>query len=245
MEEINNMSKKPTLAKDLKSLFESFNTELHKLSDENDILELKYDYITKMIHLYKNTLHYVIAQRLEEMDSDLNEHFIIYQVLGVHEDEHHKVDRYQNIGRFIFKYAGALLEDIAKIALGGERIYIPNKISSSPKNFELDCYTSDDNKAHEIKWKDATTDGDHKKKEESKIKGIVEHNYIPVRVMFFMPERDQAAKIQAKVIELYRENGEAYIGEDAFEYVKNYSGIDIKQLLHNFVQEQEDFIKFM
>lgn len=233
-----------TLSKDLKSLFEKFNVELKTTSNESEILELKRKYINSMIYLYKNTLHNVISERLEEMNSDSNEHFIIYKALGINDSEHQKIDRYQNIGRFIFKYAGALIEDIAKIALGGERIYIPNNISSSPKKFELDCYTSSDNKAHEIKWRDATTDGDHKKKEECKVQGIVEYKYIPVRIMFFMPERKQAISIQNKIIELYRENGEAYVGDEAFEYVKNYSGIDIKKILNDFISEQKNFLTF-
>lgn len=237
------MAKKSTLSNDLKKLFKEFNLDLHNISDENQILKLKYSYINKIINLYRDTLHEVIYDRLKEMESDKNDHFIIYGVLGVPEDEHYKIDMYQNIGRFIFKYAGALIEDIAKIALGGERIYFPNVISSSPKTFEIDCYTLADNKAHEIKWKDATTDGDHKKKEECKVKGIVNQNYIPVRIMFFMPERKQAAKIQKKIIELYKEHGEAYIGDDAFEYVKNYSKIDIKAILFNFLKEQDKFLQ--
>lgn len=238
------MAKKSTLSNDLKILFNNFSTDIHKYSDQNEILTLKYTYIHSMINLYRNALHVAINDRIKEMNSDLNEHFIIYKTLGIHDDEHHKIDIYQNIGRFIFKYAGALIEDIAKIALGGERVHIPNVISSSPKTFEIDCYTASDNKAHEIKWKDATTDGDHKKKEECKVMGIVDKKYIPVRIMFFMPERTQAIAIQKKIIALYRENGEAYIGEEAFEYVKNYSGIDIKKLLNDFIKEQNDYLKF-
>lgn len=238
------MGKKEKLSEQLKETFKKFSSELSSLEDENDILELKYEYIGLITNLYKVALHKAIDDRIKEMKSDLNEHFIIYKALGIHEDEHILIDKYQNIGRFIFKYAGALLEDIAKIALGGKKVYIPNVISSSPKKFEIDCYTEDDNKAHEIKWRDATTDGDHAKKEENKVKGIVDKGYIPVRVMFFMPQREQAVKIQNKITKLYREDGEAYIGNDAFEYVKTYSNIDIKDILQTFIDSQKDFLKF-
>ncbi len=238
------MAKKNKLSDQLKDAFKDFSTKLSSLDNEDDILKLKYNYITLITNLYKVALHKAIDDRIKEMDSDLNEHFIIYKALGIHEDEHILIDRYQNIGRFIFKYAGALLEDIAKIALGGQRVYIPNVISSSPKKFEIDCYTEDDNKAHEIKWRDATTDGDHAKKEENKVKGIVDKGYTPVRVMFFMPQREQAVKIQKRITELYQKDGEAYIGDRAFEYVKNYSKIDIKDILQKFIDSQEDFLKF-
>lgn len=228
----------------LKDAFNKFTSELDLLDNDDEILNLKFNYINLIINLYKEQLHSSINNRLKDMENDTNEHFIIYEVLGIHTDEHILIDRYQNIGRFVFKYAGALLEDIAKVALGGKKIYFKNVISSSPKTFEIDCYTEEDNKAHEIKWKDATTDGDHKKKEENKIKGIVNEGYIPVRVMFFMPEREQAKKIQEKVISLYRESGEAYIGEDAFKYIKDYSGIDIKKIFKKFIKSQEDFTRF-
>ena len=238
------MSKKKKFSNVLKEAFSDFSSKLDLLSDDTEILNLKYNYINLIINLYKEELHSSINRRLEEMKNDTNEHFIIYEVLGIHPDEHMNIDRYQNIGRFVYKYAGSLLEDIAKVALGGKKIYFPNVISSSPKNFEIDCYTKKDNKAHEIKWKDATTDGDHKNKENNKIKGIINEGYIPVRVMFFMPERQQAKKIQEKIISFYKDAGEAYIGEDAFKYIKNYSGIDIKNIFEEFLKSNQNLVKF-
>ncbi len=237
-------SKDKKFSKLLKSVFLEFSNNLNLLNDDEEILKLKYTYINLIINLYKEQLHSSINFRLEEMDGDLNEHFIIYKVLGIHDDEHMIIDKYQNIGRFLFKYAGALLEDIARISLGGEKIKFENSISSSPKKFEIDCYTEDDNKAHEIKWKDATTDGDHDKKEHNKIKAIIKEGYIPVRVMFFMPERKNAIDIQNKIISLYDKYGEVYVGNDAFQYIKDYSSIDIKQVFEEFIESQDTFIKY-
>jgi hypothetical protein len=194
-------------------------------------LTQKEEAIKTVIAEHKTNLKKAINIRMKEMDSDNNCHYLVYGVLGIPEDEHPLIDKYQNIGRFVYKYAGALLEKSAQIALGGEVIYLDNTISSQPKKFEIDCYTKWDNKAHEIKWRDATTDGDHKNKENNKIQCIIKNDLIPVRVMFYMPERKQARRIQEQIISIFAQHGEAYIGEEAFRYVKDYSGIDLKQLL--------------
>ncbi|WP_308254985.1 ApaLI family restriction endonuclease [Geminocystis sp. GBBB08] len=54
----------------------------------------------------------------------------------------------------------------------------------------------DGNDAIEIKWRDATTDGDHITKEHTRIKAIENHGYKPIRVMFYYPQREQAINIQ-------------------------------------------------
>lgn len=205
----------------------------HNYSNEK-IIELKIKCIHDVIDTYRKFLTRAIELRTEEMIHDSNEHYLIYKVLGIPVEEHAQIDHYQNKGRFVFKYAGALLEDLARLCIGGVPIKFSNNISSSPKFFHIDCYVESENLAHEIKWKDATTDGDHIKKEANKVQGIIAEGMIPVRVMFFMPERAQAKKIQEKVIANYKANGRAYIGNEAFEYVRCRSGIDLKSIFHTF-----------
>ena len=99
-------------------------------------------------------LHQRIEERRTEMAKNSLEHFRLYEVLGFSEEEGRKSDLYQNIGRFVYKYAGALLEE-ATVAVfqhtkKGESIRIPNTISPNPKNFEIDFFVRPDNKAHEI-----------------------------------------------------------------------------------------------
>ena len=86
----------------------------------------------------------------------------------------------------------------------------------------------------EIKWKDATTDGDHIKKERKRIQIIKDAGYKPIRLMFFEPNREQALRIQANIKQLYEEiGGEYYSGNAAWEYLKRSTGIDLKNLLEN------------
>ena len=170
------------------------------------------------------------------MQSDNNEHYILYNALGFTNDEGYQVDYQQNVGRFLYKYAGSLIEDLAircfKIAHpeAQEKVKLPNTIDRSPKTVEIDCLIG--NRAIELKWKDATTDGDHIKKEQKRVKIISDAGYTPNRVMFFESNRDQAIRIQSKLRDLYHEiGGEYYSGEEAWEYLKQDTGIDLKKIL--------------
>ena len=155
--------------------------------------------------------------------------------LGFTSKEGYQIDYQQNVGRFLYKYAGSLLEELAIKCMKDAypnaeiKVKLPNTIDRSPKTVEIDCLIG--NKAYEIKWKDATTDGDHIKKEHKRVQIIKEAGYIPIRIMFFYPNRDQAIKIQEKLRKLYKDiGGEYYSGEDAWKYLKKETGIDLKKL---------------
>lgn len=192
--------------------------------------------LTRIILRYRDELQKKIEERRVEMQSDNNEHYILYNALGFTNDEGYQVDYQQNVGRFLYKYAGSLIEDLAircfKIAHpeAQEKVKLPNTIDRSPKTVEIDCLIG--NRAIELKWKDATTDGDHIKKEQKRVKIISDAGYTPNRVMFFESNRDQAIRIQSKLRDLYHEiGGEYYSGEEAWEYLKQDTGIDLKKIL--------------
>ena len=185
---------------------------------------------------HKSTLKKKIDERKIEIKNEDNIHWELYSLLGnFNKSESFNMDFYQNVGRFFFKYAGSMLEEmVIKIfndKKNAEKIYLENTISSNPKKFEIDCFVKEDNKGHEIKWRDATTDGDHKKKEETKLKQMEKNGIIPVKIMFYMPERVQAKKIQTNIIKLYEKTGFSYVGIEAWKYVKNYGGFDLRKFL--------------
>lgn len=191
--------------------------------------------IETMVDRHRTTLALKIKERTLELVSDNTDHQEVYRVLGIPEEECPQIDHYQNMGRFVYKYAGSLLEEATQLLLRskgqGSPVTIPNTVTSTPKNFHIDCFTKLDNKAHEIKWRDATTDGDHIRKEHNKIESILAAGRIPVRIMYYMPVRAQAIKVQKKIIGEFRAKGEAYVGDEAWQYVKDYSGIDLRKLL--------------
>lgn len=50
--------------------------------------------------------------------------------------------------------------------------------------------------------------------------------------MFFEPNREQAIRIQTNIKQLYEEiGGEYYSGNAAWQYLKNVTGIDLKNIL--------------
>ena len=189
----------------------------------------------KIINKHKEKLQEQIKKRALEMEEDDNTHYMVYNALGVSDEEGKEIDLMQNKGRFLYKYAGSVVEKLAiecfkEKYLEAKKKKLLNTIDTKPKTFEIDCLVGD--KAYEIKWKDATTDGDHINKEEKRVKVIKEAGYKPIRLMFFEPNREQAKKVQKKLKALYKEvDGEYYSGEQAFEKVKEETGIDLKKLI--------------
>jgi type II restriction enzyme len=180
-----------------------------------------------------------------EMESDNKDHYLIYAVLGVNEEEGQKIDLYQNMGRFLYKYAGSFLEEVAifcfkyKHPNAKAKEKLKNTIGVKPKTFEIDLLF--DNKAHEIKWRDATTDGDHITKEHTRVKVIQSYGYQPIRVMFYYPNRSQAIRIQETLKTLYSGVGGIYYsGDDAWEYLKSETGIDLKEILIKIAEEKHN-----
>ena len=195
-------------------------------------------YLLEIISKYKETLHRKIEERKKEMESDNTEHYLMYHALGFSDEEGYEIDFQQNVGRFLYKYAGSMLEELVISCLmetypgARSKVRIPNTIDSSPRTVEIDCLIGSE--AFEIKWKDATTDGDHIKKEQKRIQIIKEFGYKPIRLMFFNPNREQAIRKQAQIRQLYEEiGGEYYSGDDAWEYLKSSTGIDLKSLMEN------------
>jgi hypothetical protein len=175
------------------------------------------------------------------MQADDRSHFLIYRVLGISEAEGELIDVYQNKGRFLYKYAGAFLEEAVVACFqtkfpDARRHKVANTPGRRPKQFEVDCLIGND--AIEIKWRDATTDGDHITKEHTRIQVIKQHGFNPIRLMFYQPNREQARKIQATLKTLYDGiGGEYYAQEAAWDYVQAKTGVVLKQLLAEIATE--------
>lgn len=198
--------------------------------------------IRQLANTYGENLKAKVDARVEEMAEDDNSHHLIYKVLGVADEEGHLIDVYQNKGRFLYKYAGSFLEDATKLCFSRKfpesgSVRIPNTQGQRPKTFEIDCLINDSD-AIEIKWRDATTDGDHITKEHTRMQVVADAGFKPVRVMFYYPNRAQAIRIQATLETLYNgAGGEYHYGDDAWNYVQNRTGIDLKGILEEIAAE--------
>ncbi len=203
------------------------------MSIESQIRELATKYATE--------LQQKIETRVLEMQQDDQSHYLIYRVLGVGVLEGQKIDQYQNTGRFLYNSAGRFLEEVTKLCFKiafpeSGALKIINTRGQRPKTFEIDCLV--ENQAIEIKWRDATTDGDHISKEHTRLQVIAEHGFMPVRIMFYYPNREQAIKIQETLQTLYLGlGGIYYFGDSAWQFVKTRTGIDLKAILEQIASE--------
>ena len=198
--------------------------------------------IKELAEAYASNLKEKIEERKEAMKSDDNSHYLIYRVLGITTEEGEQIDIYQNTGRFLYKYAGSFLEEAATLCLNyqfpdGIKTKVENTLGQRPNTFEIDFLNGND--AIEVKWRDATTDGDHITKEHTRVKVIKGHGYKPIRVMFYYPQRDQAIRIQETLKTLYAGvEGEYYGGDEAWNFLKTYSGVDLKAILTEIANER-------
>lgn len=201
--------------------------------------------IRELATKYATGLDEVVKARVEEMKEDDTSHYLLYGALGISHEEGEMIDVYQNKGRFLYKYAGAFLEDAAKICITNKypdarTVRIPNTIGEKPKTFEIDMLVAD-TAAIEIKWRDATTDGDHITKEHTRLKCIADAGHKPVRVMFYEPNRGQAKKIQLKLATTYlAEGGEYHSGDGAWKWIKDFTGTDLLAILEKMESEAEE-----
>jgi hypothetical protein len=200
------------------------------------------DEIRGLADKYALELKLSIDERLAEMSNDDRSHVLIYQVLGISEDEGKLIDVYQNKGRFLYKYAGSFLEEAAKRCFKEKlpdsgSVRILNTRGQRPRTFQVDCLVGTD--ALEIKWRDATTDGDHITKEHTRMQVIADAGYKPVRVMFYYPNRDQAVRVQQALESLYKSvKGEYYYGNAAWLYVRQRTDIDLQAILQDLAAER-------
>ncbi len=200
------------------------------------------EHIRALADRYAAELKRSIDARVEEMEHDDRSHVLIYQVLGVSEGEGKLIDVYQNKGRFLYKYAGSFLEEAAKLCFKAKfpdsgSVRVPNTRGSRPKLFGVDCLVGND--ALEIKWRDATTDGDHITKEHTRIQAVGDVGYRPVRVMFYYPNREQAMRIQQTLESLYKSvQGEYHYADAAWAYVKRRTGVDLLEILKELAAER-------
>ncbi|BBE17092.1 type II restriction endonuclease, uncharacterized, truncation [Aquipluma nitroreducens] len=198
--------------------------------------------IKELAGIYASNLKERIEERKEAMKSDDNSHYLIYRVLGITTEEGELIYIYQNTGRFLYKYAGSFLEEAATLCLNykfqdGIKTKVENTLGQRPNTFEIDFLNGSD--AIEVKWRDATTDGDHITKEHTRVKVIKGHGYKPIRVMFYYPQRAQAIRIQETLKTLYAGvEGEYYGGDEAWNFLKAYSGVDLKAILTEIANER-------
>jgi len=200
------------------------------------------DQIRTLANHYATELARSVEKRVAEMEQDDRSHVLIYQVLGVSLEEGKLIDVYQNKGRFLYKYAGSFLEEAAKLCFKQKfpesgPVRVANTCGKRPKLFGVDCLVGGD--ALEIKWRDATTDGDHITKEHTRMQAVRDAGYKPVRLMFYYPNREQAIRIQQALESLYKSvQGEYHCADAAWAYLRRRTDVDLLGILKDLAAER-------
>ena len=200
--------------------------QLEKLEEE----------LTSIFEAEKDRIHAQIKKRMEKVRKEIPEYYEIMELYGFGKDDCMELDVYHNTSRLTFRSLGKLLEDLTTTVFshtkGGNPLTLNNP-NPPPTTFYIDWVIPNENRVYEIKWRDATTDGDHVRKEEAKISAISSSGYKPIRVMYYRPTRAQAKAICDRVTALYEKHGEAYIGKDAWNHIKIYTGFDLRNFVFN------------
>jgi hypothetical protein len=107
------------------------------------------DEIRALAYRYAAELKRNIDERVAGMEQDDRSHVLIYQVLGIGQEEGKLIDVYQNKGRFLYKYAGSFLEEAAKLCFKAKfpdsgSVRVPNTQGKKPKLFGVDCLIGSD-----------------------------------------------------------------------------------------------------
>lgn len=169
--------------------------------------------------------------------------YSVYETLGITELDWKLIDLYQYKGRFLRVYADSFLKDAARACIkskypDGERGRVPNPQGRSPEYFEIDCLV--EKLAHTIAWQEAPADEDYAAKEAARVQALSAEGYVPVRVVFYSPQQVEEVKAQEEIEALYKKvGGKYYCGDRAWAYLKEYTGIDLLEMIEAIVKSRE------
>ncbi|MHA6346394.1 ApaLI family restriction endonuclease [Roseivivax sp. CAU 1761] len=189
--------------------------------------------IEAIVARHREALQARILSRRKEVLEAGRDHHMAFAALGVSSEEAADIDLHQSVSRLVYRHAGAMMEELACHCLkaaypDGGKVRIPNPAAGSPATYEID-FLARRRDAIEIKWRDATTDGDHVRKENARLQATIEAGYRPVRLMFFLPTTAAAAKIQARLQASYKDAGGIYAGgAAAFAFISRRTGVDLR-----------------
>lgn len=187
-------------------------------------------------------MNHRMAERFLEMKEESKAHHLMFRVLGYTDAEANEIEQQEQRARFIYANAGKFADKSVKLCFmrrytDARTVKIPNPYGAKPKTFEIDV-ALESGDGIEIKWRDATTDGDHRNKEKARVRAVADAGYKPIRVMLFDPNRDKAIKAQGELKQIYKEVGGEYLsGMDGFAFIQERTSIDYLGILQEIADD--------
>lgn len=178
---------------------------------------------------------------MTELQADLNTHHRLYRLLGIDAEQGELIERHQNVGRLLWNNLGGLIEEAVKTCFRSRYPdAAPGRVAASgrARGYQIDLIVDRD--AYEIKWRDATTDGDHDKKERARLGAISDAGFRPVKLMFYLPQRAPARRIQERLAALYLQlGGICHVEDAAWRHVHERTGVDLGAILTRLAEGDE------
>jgi len=199
---------------------------------ENHKLALLKTQLLQILKDGKKQLHDAVKERTLELEIESPDYYKFLQVLGFSIEESTTIDKYHNIGRIVFRHLGGILEELALAVLtstlgGVPKVKLLNKQGGTPKYFIIDWLNG--NRAYEIKWRYATTDGTTVNKEIAFARQLSQDEYTPIFLTFYKSLREQPLQCFQRIADAYLNyQGEVYSSDEAWQHIKAISGFDLK-----------------
>jgi hypothetical protein len=205
---------------------------------ENEIDKLVCNYKLKM----KNRMK-IKQNELVECIDPLNDYRLLPQILGSTLDEIQDMVLKTQRFTFVSIYAGHLIEDAVAACFikkhpSLERDHKIEYIDEDGKrrSYKVDIFF--DNTIIEVKNRAASNDSPVRKREKDKVKLFREMNYNTVNLIFNLPRDKQTiSSINSLGEEIKKMGGIFLVGLDAWNYVKNETGYDLKNIFENIKNE--------
>jgi hypothetical protein len=187
-------------------------------------------------------MNHRMEERFLEMKEESKAHHLMFRVLGYSDAQATEIEEQEQRARFVYANAGKFADKSVRLCFtsaypDAKTVNIPNPFGDKPKKFEIDVALAN-GEGIEIKWRDATTDGDHRNKEKSRVRAVADAGYKPIRVMLFDPNRDKAIKAQDELRRIYGEVGGEYLsGKDGFDFIRERTQVDYLGILQQIADD--------
>lgn len=161
--------------------------------------------------------------------------YLAAQALGVSAEEAGQIALAAIQARLLQKYTRQFVEEAVRLCLQakhpkGVKVTLKNPSGTAPKSFSVDFLQGTD--ALEYAWRETDADARTIPLLHEKLKVVRAQGFKPIRLVFYSPGSQQHQRHYDILRTIYAGvQGEFYLGEDAWKFVKNYTGTDLKALL--------------
>lgn len=181
-----------------------------------------------------------IESRIDKLETEDPDYYKVLKLFGLSPSEAAQMDKYHNIGRFVFRNLGTIMEDLTLACLKSQwngqcNAGIKNTISPSPDKFGIDWLNEDKRVGYEIKWRYATTDGTTVKKIKNMATQLDRKGYTPIFLTYYQSKRKQPLRCYNQIADHFESlGGQVYSKDEAWEHINEFTGFDLFEFINSY-----------